>query len=168
MIRPELQQSLTKYRDVLIGLGLAIFGAWWSATANGVVAFLGYIAIALGIVLMIGAWQRLRFQAEGRGPGVVKIVERQLAYFGPLEGGTMEMDDLTRLELDGLSFPAHWVLSSSYGKVLRFPVNADGSEALFDLFSSLPGIKTEAMLSVLERTPDSRVVIWEQHAPLLQ
>lgn len=168
MIRPELQEALVKWREVLIGLAIAVFGAWWSVTANGLVAFLGYAAVALGVVLMIGAWQRLRFQAEGQGPGVVKIVERRLAYFGPLEGGTMEMDDLIKLEVDGLSYPTHWVLTSALGQVLRFPVNAEGADALFDLFESLPGIQTEAMLSVLNRTPDQRVVIWERSAPLLQ
>ncbi len=168
MIRPELRETLTKWRDVLIGLALAILGAWWSSTANGAVAFLGYAAVGLGVVLMIGGWQRIRFHSEGQGPGVVRIVERRLAYFGPLEGGTIEMDDLVRLEVDSASFPAHWVLTSLQGNVLQFPINADGADALFDLFESLPGIKTEEMLAVLNRTGDQRVVIWERPAPLLQ
>lgn len=167
MIRPELREQFWTWRDVLLGLAVAILGAWWSSTAHGAVAFLGYGAIVLGVVLMIGGWQRVRFRAAGQGPGVVQIVERRLAYLGPLNGGTIEMDDLTRLELDGGSSPAVWILSAPGGQLLHIPVNAAGSDLLFDLFASLPGIKTEAMLAELARTANQRVVIWERSLPML-
>ncbi len=167
MIRPELREHIWKWRDVLLGLAIAVLGAWWSSTAHGAVAFLGYAAVILGVVFMIGGWQKVRFRAEGQGPGVLQVVERRLAYLGPLDGGTIEMDDLTRLELDGSSSPPVWILSAPGGQILHIPINAAGSDLLFDLFASLPDIKTEEMLAELARTAHQRVVIWEREGLLL-
>ncbi len=168
-LRPELRDALMKYRDVLIGLALAVVGAWWSATAHGAVAFIGYAAVGLGIVLMIGGWQRMRFHSEGQGPGVIQIVERRLAYLGPLTGGVMEMDDAVSLALEPQSLPApHWIITDAAGKVLEIPVNAEGSDALFDLFAALPGMRTEVMLAALDAPPPERQVIWQRTATLIR
>jgi len=42
------------------------------------------------------------------------------------------------------------------------PVNAEGADALFDAFASLPGLKTERMLAQLRDAPKSTVLIWER------
>ena len=167
MIRPELQDSLHKWREVLLGLGLALFGAWWTSTASGAVAFLGYGAIALGVVLMIGGWQRIRFRRDGTGPGVVQVVERRVAYFGPLEGGTLELDDLATLDLDGTAFPTHWILRDTSGGMLRIPVNAAGADVLFDAFSALPKMQTEALLRALEADELAIIRLWGEEVPLI-
>ena len=53
------------------------------------------------------------------------------------------------------------------GQILTIPINAEGAEALFDLFGSLDGIETEAMLAVLTRKPDHKVEVWTKTRPLL-
>jgi len=158
---------LIKYRDVLLGLAVAAFGAWWSGTSNGAVAFIGYAAIALGAALMIGGWQRLRFKRDGQGPGVVQIVERRVAYFGPLEGGTLELDDLATLDLDGTAYPTHWILRDTGGGTLRIPVNAAGAEVLFDAFTALPNMQTEALLRALNADEQAVIRIWGGAVPLI-
>ena len=42
------------------------------------------------------------------------------------------------------------------------PIDADGADALFDAFASLPGLKTERMLAQLHDAPTTPVVIWER------
>jgi len=91
-----------------------------------------------------------------------------LAYFGPLDGGAMDIADLIKLELDPTSHPApSWILSGVGGQYLSIPVNAAGADALFDLFGSLDNMRTEAMLDVLSRTPAVRVEVWAKTTPLL-
>ena len=167
-LRPDARATLWRYRDVIAALGVCVLGAWWLSTFYDPVRWLGWAFIALGVVWALGAMQKLRFAQDGQGPGVVKIGERRLAYFGPLSGGVMEMDDLATLELEPDALPkAHWILTSVRGDRLEIPVNADGSDDLFDLFASLPGIETEKMLHSLSTQPNYRVVIWRATKPLL-
>lgn len=167
-IRPAVRAAIWKWREMIGAAGLVLLGLWWSVSVAMPVRFIGYAAIVLGLIFMIGAWQRMRFRSDGAGPGVVKIVERRLAYFGPLTGGAVEMDEVVKLELEPQALPApHWIIANERGERLEIPVNADGADALFDLFAALPGIQTEKMLNVLSRTPDQRVVIWQVERPLL-
>jgi len=50
---------------------------------------------------------------------------------------------------------------------LRIPTNAEGTEALFDVFSSLNGLQTEQMLATLNSKPNEQVVIWQSKAVAL-
>jgi len=98
----------------------------------------------------------------GGGPGVVQVDEGRILYFGPLSGGTVAAADIERLTLDPTARPAHWVLEHAGQPPLFIPVNAAGAEALFDVFSALPGLKTERMLGELRRRARHPVVIWER------
>jgi len=98
----------------------------------------------------------------------VQIRERRFAYFGPLDGGVMDVDDLSKLEIDPSSHPApSWVLTGVGGQRLAIPINATGAEELFDVFAALPNIQTNVVLDVLSRTPDARVTVWQRTKPLL-
>jgi len=46
-------------------------------------------------------------------------------------------------------------------------VNAQNADALFDLFSSLRGIQTPALLAALSDAPATRVTVWEKTPDLL-
>ncbi len=41
------------------------------------------------------------------------------------------------------------------------PLAAEGADALFDAFATLPGIRTERMLAEMRRGGDHPVVIWQ-------
>lgn len=167
-LRPEARAFLWRWRDTWLGLAVGCLGLWWALHSFGAVSWLGYLVLALGVAWAVAGVQRARFRQGDDGPGVVQIRERRLAYFGPLEGGVMDVDDLTRLELDPSAYPsAVWVLTGIGGQRIAIPVNAAGSEDLFDIFAGLPGIRTSAVLDVLSHTPDARVTLWQRDRPLL-
>ncbi len=168
LIRPAVRAGLWRWRESLLGGVVILLGLWWLATFFSPVQWIGWAIVAAGAVWAAAGWQRARFRTTGKGPGVVQINERRLAYFGPLTGGVMDIEDLTLLELEPAAMPApHWVLSGVGGQSLAIPVNATNADALFDAFASLPGIKTQSMLDVLSRTPDARVTVWRRNHPAL-
>lgn len=164
-LRPAARAALWRWREIIAGLAVAALGLWWGITAFGITRWLGWVMLAGGVTLIWTGWQRLRFARGGGGAGVVQIDERRLAYFGPLTGGVIDLDDLARLVLDPTGKPAHWLLTGTGGQSLTIPVDAEGADQLFDLFAALPGIRTERMLDVLARTPDARVTIWARNSP---
>jgi hypothetical protein len=159
-LRPEIRDALWRGREALAGAALILMALWLALGTFGVTR---WVAAALGLVGLGLVWtgtQRWRFAVRGKGPGVVEVDERRLVYWGPLAGGTVDLDDLLRLELDRSGRPSHWVLTTLRGEVLAVPVNAEGAEALLDLFTALPGLHTEALLGALEASGDDRVVLW--------
>ncbi len=150
LIRPELAAALGRWREVLSGGAVAGAGLWLGLAFGGFLSWIGWLMVPLGAALAYTGVQHLRFRSGGGGPGVVEVTERRVIYYGPLTGGMADMDLLARLDLDPTAHPAHWLLTAETGAVLSIPVNAAGSEALFDLFAALPGIRTEAMLTALQ------------------
>ena len=167
-LRPEVRALAWRFRDTLIGLAVLLLGLFWGLRSYGILQWIGYGMIALGGIWAIAGVQRARFRQEGEGPGVVQIRERRLAYFGPLDGGVMDVEDLAKLEIDPSSHPdPSWVLTGIHGQRIAIPINAAGAEALFDVFAGLPDIKTNTVLDVLSRTPDARITVWSRVKPLL-
>lgn len=170
-VRPEARAAMWRLREILSGLGLTVLGLWL-ASGYGLTVWLGYLAIIIAAGLIVVGIQRARFRTGGGGPGVVGIDEGQIAYFGPLSGGVVALADMERLTLDPTAKPAHWLLESSAQPPLHIPVNAEGSDKLFDAFAVLPGIRTERMLAELGGRATYPVVIWEKasarpvHLPL--
>lgn len=167
-LRPAARAALWRLREVLAALAVVAFGLWWGLNAFGFVRYLGFIIAILGGAFGLVAVQRARFRQGGGGAGVVQVNERRLAYFGPLTGGVIDLDDLVRVELDPAGRPAHWVLTGIGDQQVAIPVDAEGADALFDVFAALPGIRTERMLDVLARTPAARVTIWQAPRQRLQ
>lgn len=167
-MRPEARAFLWRWRDVWLGLAVIMLGLWWGFHSFGILRWLGYLMVLAGLAWAIAGVQRARFRQGDDGPGVVQIRERRLGYFGPLDGGVIDVDDLTKLELDPGAFPAPvWVLTGVGDQRITIPINAKGAEDLFDIFAALPGIRTHSLLNVLSHTPDARVTVWERTRPLL-
>jgi len=161
-LRPEAKAALWQWREVLIGIPLVLFGLWLVTRPGFLLDFLGYPMGFGGIALIWLGFQRGRFRSAGGGVGAVRIDEGQVTYFGPLTGGTIALREMQMLTLDGNMYPAHWKLEQRGAQPLLIPVNAAGSEALFDAFASLPGLRTERMLSMLKTNRHQAVVIWER------
>lgn len=160
MIRPEARAALWRWREIFAAGLVILWGLRWALTSFGIVKGLGWVLVILGAGLLIAAFQRLRFRQGGGGPGIVTIEERRVVYFGPDSGGVLDMDSLHMLQLNPA--PAlTWELRDDGNNQLNIPINAEGADALFDLFVALPGIKTEAMLDALRHPPQTRVTIWK-------
>ncbi|WP_170426936.1 hypothetical protein [Ruegeria arenilitoris] len=161
-IRPEAKLTLWRWREVLIAGAVLLVGLSWISGPGGLLGWLGWVLIAASAALAVIGVQRARFRTGAGGPGLVTIDEGQITYLGPLTGGIVATREIERLALDPTSSPAHWVLDQPGQPTLHIPVNAEGAEALFDVFSALPGLKTEQMLSELNGGGAHPVVIWER------
>lgn len=160
-VRPELKQRIWRWREVLVGMFVASCGMLWAVTQNGILAALGTSLAIVGAVVVFAGFQRTRFRVGSGGPGVVQITERQVTYYGPFDGGAVSIDALGSVELDPSARPHPvWILSEIGGMTLHIPTHAENAEALFDVFSTLEGIRTENMLAQLRSNPGKRVRVW--------
>ena len=161
-VRPEARATLWKWREALTGVALCGLGTWAVLGSFGLMQVVGFALAAAGVFLVLLGLQRGRFRAAKGGPGVVQTIEGAVTYYGPLNGGSVALRELTSLTLDTSGHPAHYVLTQPGQPELYIPVNAEGADALFDAFTSLPGFPMQYLLGQLDRTPDHPVVIWQK------
>ncbi|WP_323766434.1 hypothetical protein [Antarctobacter sp.] len=161
MIRPAAAAVLKHWQEALIGLAVIVLGLYWAFfTGGGLLHWIGYLVVAIGVALTVTGIQRGRFRTGDGGPGVVQIVERRISYFGPLSGGIVDLDALEALSLDPTSKPPVWLLMAPGQPRLEIPLTAKGADQLFDAFATLPGIRTEHMLRQMQERAAHTVVIW--------
>jgi hypothetical protein len=161
MIRPAAQAALRRWQEALIGGAVCALGLYWALfTGGGLLHWIGYVVLAIGVALTVTGIQRARFRQGDGGPGIVQVVERRISYFGPLSGGIVDLEALKALSLDPTSQPPCWQLQVPGQQVLAIPLTAAGADQLFDVFSTLPGIRTEHMLRQMQEGADHPVVIW--------
>lgn len=162
--RPEARAAVWRWRDALVGLAALGLGAYWFSRP-GLLAYISYPTLLLGAALtwsgIVRAWFRMRGGDAGDGPGVVQLVEGRVSYFGPLEGGMVDLADLSALFYDAAGHPGHWVLQAPGQPPLHIPVTAQGAEVLFDGFQSLPGLNTAKLLAA-QGSHDGRHAIWQR------
>ena len=163
-IRPELRATIHRWREVIAGLAATLPGLWIFSFGGFFWMGIGALIVAAGLALAINAARRLRFGHARNAPGVVRMIEGQLAYFAPENGGFAALDDLAELRLErGDEGPA-WVLVQTDGTELRIPVAASGTEVLFDAFAKLPGIDMGAVVRMLDQKDVTSRVLWRRHA----
>ncbi len=167
-LRPEVKEALIRFRDAIAGVGVSLLGVYWALNATGFMSIVGTSLAVAGALLVFAGIQRGRFRSGAGGAGVVHVDEGQVVYYGPLEGGSVVIRDLAKVEYDSTARPApEWVLHDPVCGPLRIPSNAEGAEALFDVFSTLEGIKTEKMLAALKSRRKKQIVIWQAKSPAL-
>lgn len=160
--RPEAKAALWRWREILVAAGMAVLGLWWIIGPGRLLALPGWALVIGAVALTLVGIQRGRFRGDGGGVGAVQVDEGQIAYFGPLTGGVVALNVMERLSLDATSQPPHWRLEAPEQAPVLIPVNAAGSDALFDAFATLPGLRTERMLAELTTRQAHAVVIWER------
>jgi len=161
-MRSDAQATLLRWRDAMISCGVLTLGLWWVFRTYGLLNWVGYAVSLIGAVMLLASLQRLRFRTGLNGPGVVRIDEGAIAYFGPLTGGAVALSELNSLALDHTAKPAHWRLSQQGLDDVYIPLSAEGADTLFDVFASLPGIRTEWMLAQMKRHAEQEIVIWQR------
>ncbi|MBN8631772.1 MAG: hypothetical protein J0L76_13045 [Rhodobacterales bacterium] len=161
-IRPELAEALSRNREVIAAGAVVALGLWLLATGSGyLVPVVGLMLMAIGLGWEVQALRRLRFHQDGDAPGIVRVMEAQIAYYGPRVGGFVGLPDLVEIRLLTLRGRRIWKLRQADGQLLHIPVEADGAEALFDAFAALPGIDMAALVAALgtDAPPsDARVI----------
>ncbi|MBE0453308.1 MAG: hypothetical protein IBX58_06460 [Roseovarius sp.] len=162
LVRPAASQSLRRWREVLVALGLAALGLWWVLTGFGLLRWIGWALLISAAALGLAALQRMRFRRGAGGPGVVVVDEGLIAYLGPETGGAVALSEITALALDPMG--PHWVLSQPGQPDLHIPLDAEGAEALFDAFAALPGLRTEHMLARMRHPGPAPETLWQRHA----
>ncbi|WP_372991357.1 hypothetical protein [Sulfitobacter sp.] len=161
-LRPEAKAELWRWREVLGGIAMVLTGLWLIVGPGLLLALPGSALVATGVAFVWLGVQRARFRKSGMGVGAVQVDEGQIAYFGPLTGGVVALREMERLSLERGAYPAHWKLEQPGQNAVMIPVDAAGSDALFDAFASLPGLRTERMLAELADDKTLSVVIWER------
>jgi hypothetical protein len=162
-IRPEIRAAMFRWREALVGAGILLIGFYWSfGVLPGLLSWIGYLALFLGAALFFAGLQRGRARMGGGGPGIVQVVERRIGYFGPLNGGLVDLDAVTSISLDPTEHPRHWVITHEGGPPLHIPVNAEGADVLFDAFASLPGLSPGRVASTLKHEGVGPIVLWRR------
>lgn len=161
-IRPDVRRFVMQNLELIGGLVISLLGIVLAATNSGFWQVLGLTFAVAGAVLLFTGIQRARFRNDAGGPGIVQVDEALITYFGPIEGGSVSIQNLSRVELEPAAKPLHWVLLEPGQRPLHIPTNAAGANALFDAFAALPGMDTERMLALLNGKAQSRVTVWER------
>lgn len=165
-IRPEVRASLWRWREVaftgaIVLLGVHLIGRGWDMSSALLLGLGGLLATAATGLLYL-AIQRARFMTGAMAPGVVEITERRVSYMGPVEGFTVSLDALTRVEIRQSRYHgAMWELYHTEGRHITIPTAAKGAEVLFDTFAALKGADTELMIEATIHPVKERYVVWQ-------
>ena len=161
-LRPEAKKTLKRWRDLIIAALFAALGMFWALTAFGILKWIGWMLVAAAILFAWSGLQRLWFSRAKGGIGVVTVKEGQITYLGPFEGGVVAVTELREIILDHAQYPPCWVLKQLGQQDVFIPLNAEGTDSLFDVFAALPGFQTGPMLAALQRNDGKPIVIWQR------
>ena len=160
-MRPEAAEGLRRWREVLIATLMTALGVHWVLTSFGLFRALGALITILGVTWVVLSVRRARFKQKGGGEGVVIVDEGRVAYFGPQTGGTLAIEGLVSVRMilndDGSK---NWYLLAQDTTPLDIPVNAEGAEALFDVFSNLPGLEMQVVQAALDEPLSEDILLW--------
>lgn len=160
-LRPEIAELAHRWREVLSGAAIIAAGGWLSTLGGWFYGGLGGLVALAGLGLAVSGARRLRFRPEGRAPGIVRMLEGQVAYFGPETGGFAALTELEELRLEPRPHGPSWVLVQPAGP-LEIPVAAEGAELLHDWFAALPGMDLARLHAALGQPPQSPRLLWRR------
>jgi hypothetical protein len=150
LIRPEIRAAALRGQEVIAAAAVIAFGLWLVWLGGYVLGPLGGAVIVLGAILARQALRRLRFAQTVAAPGIVELDEAQVGYLGPQEGGFLSLEELVELRLLTLQGHRVWRLKQADGQALLIPVDAAGSDRLFDAFAALPGMDSAALVAAVD------------------
>ena len=159
-----------RWRDAAIGAVILGLGLWWAWTAFGLLLYLSFPLVFIGVAILWTGIRRARFPRARGGAGVVDVDERQITYFGPGHGAAVSIDALVRVEVrtlgrgvEGLS----WVFHAVGQPPLVIPGNAENAESLFDALAALPGVDYAAAGRAGEAEEEGVHLLWQKEQSAL-
>ena len=169
-IRPEMRRRLARWAEPVFGLAAALFAArlLWRGYVlqDWMLEIHGILLLPVGLGVFWAGFRRAQFKGVSTGPGVVEVDERQITYLSANGGGSVEMAEMTRLEIRRtIEWGAVWVLKQRGAPTLFIPIDAAGGEKLFDALTALPGMDTAALIAARRSPPETRNVIWRASTP---
>ena len=162
LIRPEAKETLWRWRELGIGIIVWLLGLYWFVQSFGLLKWIGAGFALLGFFLLFIGQQRGRFRHSEKGVGVVDVVEGQITYFGPKEGGTIIVADITAVSLISHGGIRCWRFDERGQMALIIPVSAKGGEHLFDTFAEIDGFPLEQMLRQLADKTIQTSFVWRR------
>ncbi|MBI1170803.1 hypothetical protein GC209_05330 [bacterium] len=150
LIRPEVVALFQRYRGSIASAACAAFGLWLMVLGGFVLVPLGLLIVGIGVTMTVLALRKARFAQEVAAPGIVELDEAQVGYFAPEVGGFLSLDELVELRILALRGRRVWRLKQADGQALLIPVDAAGSDRLFDAFANLPGMDSAALVAALQ------------------
>ena len=94
--------------------------------------------------------------------GLVDVVEGQITYLGPKEGGTIIVADITAVSLISHDGVRCWRFEENGQAALIIPVSAKRGEHLFDIFAEIEGFPLEQMLRQLAIETIQTNFVWRR------
>lgn len=163
LIRPEVRRAFWRWREVLIGLGVAALGLWLFTRGGLLLQGLGSIFAAIGLALALVALRRVRFRQGSGGLGYVEVMEGQISYLAPEVGGFVALSELADIALVCTDQGRVWRMAQLGAPIVMIPVAAAGADKLFDVFVSLPGAEAGRILSALDApAPHDPITVWRR------
>lgn len=161
-LRPEAVATLHRWREVILATAITGFGGWVFTQGGFLFAGLGLVTAGLGALLGILALRRMRFARDISDPGIVHVVEGQITYMGPTDGGFAGLSTITEIALMTRAGRRVWRLAQAGAPTLYIPSAAEGADALFDTFAGLPGLDSARLLDAIEGPADIPRVVWRR------
>jgi len=162
LIRPEARTAFWRWREFEVGIIVCVLGIYWFVESFGLLKWTGAGFALIGLVLMFIGQQRGRFRRFEKGTGIISAVEGQITYFGPLEGGTIAVADITGVSLIVHEGRRCWRFDRNGQDALIIPVSAKGGEHLFDSFAEIDGFPLEHMLRQLADQTSQSSIVWRR------
>ena len=162
MIRPKAKEMLWRWRELGVGIIVWVLGLYWFVQSFGLLKWTGAGFVLLGLFILFVGQQRGRFRHSEKGIGVVDVVEGQITYFEPNEGGTISVAEITAVSLISHRGNRCWCFDERGQVGLIIQVSAKEGEQLFDTFAEIDGFPLEQMLRQLADETIQNSVVWRR------
>lgn len=168
VFRPEALETLKRWREPAIIAVLLAFATnllWMAYVQSSVISgLIGLVVVGIIGSLLYVAYLRARLRHSVEGSGIVEVREREITYFAPENGGSVDLDTVTRIQLStrpSADGDRNWILWSAGGSLV-IPANADGAEALIETFAALPHLGYDTILRAMQAETQEIFTIWEK------
>lgn len=173
-IRPELRERYPflsyNWPEVVSAVGLFWLGGSvaWKGFKYGswVNMMVGALLCTFSVLFFLVTYRAAQVRKKPESPGIVEVTERRISFLAPTQGGIVELDDLTKLEImttdqGPYTQDVFWVFWLQDQSTVMIPNNAQGSEKIFDAIDGLPGVSFHKVIAAMGSTENARFTIWE-------